>query len=294
MMTKIATFESVSFVLAHYPSLTIEEKWCLLKERFAGHALFTDTFREYKKLSEKKKASFFRFESTFNEAVQLQCLSEKKISILPITHPHYPQRLKEIYFPPILLFYKGNSQLLSKKIIGIVGARDCTRYGIQCIEQLLPALVRNEIVICSGLARGIDTVAHCETLKASGKTIAVIGTGINRYYPAENQQLQKYIEESNLVLSEFPPDTRPLKHHFPLRNRIIAGLSDGVTVIEAKSRSGSLITAYQALEQNREVYAVPGPIFGELSEGTNALIKSGAKIVTSASDITEDFYDQMR
>ncbi|MFC6464549.1 DNA-processing protein DprA [Marinilactibacillus sp. GCM10026970] len=287
-MNDYLSLSETCFILAHYTKWTIKEKWCFLNELYSEDPIFQDTFRQYEKLSEKKKASFFEFKSKFDVHKQLQYLSSYDVSYVSIDDPSYPFMLREIFLPPLVLFYKGSYDWLSSNIVGIVGARECTVYGQKSVDTLVPELVKQGITISSGLARGIDTKAHEASIRASGQTIAVIGTGLDRYYPRENQRLQRKIEKEQLILSEFPLGTRPLKHHFPLRNRIISGISSGVVVIEAKKRSGSLITAYQALEQNRDVYAVPGSIFEERSAGTNELIKIGAKLITSANDIIED------
>lgn len=282
------SFSETCFILSHYTKWSIKEKWCFLNEFYQEEPIFQDTFRQYEKLSEKKKASFFEFKAKFDVRKQLHSLKSYDVSYVSVDDPSYPFMLKEIFLPPLILFYKGSYDWLSSNIVGIVGARECTEYGQKSVDTLVPELIKQGITISSGLARGIDTRAHKASMRACGRTIAVIGTGLDRYYPGENQRLQRKIEKEQLILSEFPLGTRPLKHHFPLRNRIISGISSGVIVVEAKKRSGSLITAYQALEQNRDVYAIPGSIFEERSAGTNDLIKIGAKLVTSAKDVIED------
>ena len=202
----------------------------------------------------------------------------------------YPQRLKEIYLPPVVLFYKGRLELFNRLSIGIVGARDHTEYSKEALEYLLPDILERKVSIISGLARGVDSLAHQLTLDLKGETIAVIGNGINVTYPKENKGLYDAIGRKGLILSEYPLDSPPLKFHFPYRNRIIAGLSHGLCVIEAKLHSGSLITANVALSENRQVFALPGNITSEYSKGTNELITAGAFPIRNANDILDSLH----
>ena len=202
----------------------------------------------------------------------------------------YPKRLKEIYLPPVVLFYKGRLELFNRLSIGIVGARNHTPYSKEALEFLLPDILERKVSIISGLARGVDSLAHQLTLDLKGETIAVIGNGINICYPKENQSLYDAIGKKGLILSEYPLDSPPLKFHFPYRNRIIAGLSHGLCVIEAKLHSGSLITANVALSENRQVFALPGNITSEYSKGTNELITAGAFPIRNANDILDSLH----
>ena len=202
----------------------------------------------------------------------------------------YPKRLKEIYLPPVVLFYKGRLELFNRLSIGIVGARNHTEYSKEALEYLLPYILERKVSIISGLARGVDSLAHQLTLDLNGETIAIIGNGINICYPKENQSLYDAIGSNGLILSEYPLDSPPLKFHFPYRNRIIAGLSHGLCVIEAKLHSGSLITANVALSENRQVFALPGNITSEYSKGTNELITAGAFPIRNANDILESLH----
>ena len=202
----------------------------------------------------------------------------------------YPKRLKEIYLPPVVLFYKGRLELFNRLSIGIVGARNHTPYSKEALEYLLPDILERKVSIISGLARGVDSLAHQLTLDLKGETIAIIGNGINICYPKENQSLYDAIGSKGLILSEYPLDSPPLKFHFPYRNRIIAGLSHGLCVIEAKLHSGSLITANVALSENRQVFALPGNITSEYSKGTNELITAGAFPIRNANDILDSLH----
>lgn len=200
----------------------------------------------------------------------------------------YPLELKSIYNPPVLLFYQGNLELLSLPKLAVVGSRDASKLGMQSVQKVIREL-NNETVIVSGLARGIDTAAHMAALQNGGKTIAVIGTGLDVYYPRANQKLQDYISQHHLLLTEYGPGEQPLKFHFPERNRIIAGLSRAVLVAEAKMRSGSLITCERAMEEGRDVFAIPGSILDGRADGCHHLIQEGAKLVISGSDILNEF-----
>ena len=209
--------------------------------------------------------------------------------MVSILDQSYPEYLKHIYNPPALLFYQGDLTLLNQKLLAIVGSRLTSSYGEKALTILLPELITNGITTVSGLAKGIDRLVHEKTIELGGRTIAIIGTGLDQFYPFENEKLQKEIAKNHLLISEYPLGTKPLKQHFPMRNRIIAGLSLGTLVIEAKYRSGSLITANIALQEGREVFAVPGNITNPYSEGTNDLILHGAKCVLTADHILEEF-----
>ncbi|HEM9202641.1 TPA: DNA-protecting protein DprA [Streptococcus agalactiae] len=212
----------------------------------------------------------------------------KKFPVLSILDSNYPLELKEIYNPPVLLFYQGNIELLSKPKLAVVGARQASQIGCQSVKKIIKE-TNNQFVIVSGLARGIDTVAHVSALKNGGSSIAVIGSGLDVYYPTENKKLQEYMSYNHLVLSEYFTGEQPLKFHFPERNRIIAGLCQGIVVAEAKMRSGSLITCERALEEGREVFAIPGNIIDGKSDGCHHLIQEGAKCIISGKDILSEY-----
>ena len=219
----------------------------------------------------KVESAFFndRFDSAI-ERVQRQ------FKIITFFDDLYPVKLREIYRPPVLLFAMGDLGLLEREITVIVGSRTPTAYSRQVIENLMPELLRRKQVIASGLAQGVDAIAHQTTLNYGGKTIAVVGNGLNYFYPQGNMDLQRAIAKKGLLLSEYLPDTPPKPFRFPERNRILAGICKNVIVTEAKEHSGSLITANLALQENRNVYAIPGQINSPLSVGTNQLISAGA------------------
>lgn len=236
---------------------------------------------EYSKIIESKNV---------NLEEEIQKLNEKNIKILSLKSYDYPEKLKNISQPPVFLYYKGDISLLKKRVIGVVGTRKATTYGRVACEKFSQELVENNIVTVSGLALGIDSICHKKTLENQGKTIAVVGSGLDIIYPKENRVLWQEIEKKGLILSEFPLGTEPLARNFPMRNRIIAGISKGILVVESQLKGGSLITAEIALEEGREVFAVPGDIFSPASEGCNELIKnSQAKLVTSVADILSEY-----
>lgn len=200
----------------------------------------------------------------------------------------YPALLRNIFDPPAILYLRGQLPL-SDRFIAMVGARKATSYGLQVAEKLAGELALQGVCVVSGMARGIDSAAHRGVLLKKGQTIAVLGCGVDEIYPPENRKLKEQIEINGAVISEYPLGTKPLPVYFPLRNRIISGLSHGTVVVEAAEKSGSLITVDQALEQGREVFAVPGNITSKLSKGPHKLIRQGAKIVDNINDILEEF-----
>ncbi|HOZ56219.1 MAG: hypothetical protein BWY51_00917 [Parcubacteria group bacterium ADurb.Bin316] len=241
-------------------------------------------------IEENIASEFTSYRVNVNPDDLMARLAKENIKVLILDDKNYPRLLSEIYDPPALLFYLGELKPDDNFTIAVVGARRYSHYGQQVTEKIVFDLAKNGITIVSGLALGIDALAHNATLNAGGRTIAVLGSGIDKYsvYPADNRYLADKIAASDgLILSEFPLGTAPLKFNFPQRNRIISGLSRGTLVVEASEKSGSLITASFALDQNREVFAVPGNIFSDNSSGTNNLIKKGAKAVTSAKEILE-------
>ena len=219
---------------------------------------------------------------------ELKLVEELNASIVTFTDKSYPNNLKQIYDPPPLLYVRGDLQAKDDLAISMVGSRLSSSYGRMITERIAGDMARHGVTIVSGMARGIDSAAHRGALSAGGRTIAVLGCGVDIVYPPENRRLFEEITVHGAVISEFPMSTPPEGTNFPRRNRIISGLSLGVVVVQADSRSGSLITAGLALEQNRDVFAVPGNVGMARSRGTNRLIKQGAKLVESADDILEE------
>lgn len=217
-------------------------------------------------------------------------LAKRHIEYVTVVDSCYPPLLKEISFAPWILFVKGNPALLSTPTLAVVGSRKATHYGRMATEKLVTELVKAGWGITSGLALGIDAIAHQATIAAQGIGIGVLGCGIDQIYPAQNKHLYHNLAKQGLLVSEYPPGTKAHPGFFPQRNRIIAGLSYGVIVVEAAKKSGSLITAQIALEHGREVFAVPGSIFSQQSVGTNLLIQQqGAKLITHHQDVLEEF-----
>ena len=231
------------------------------------------------------------FEEAAAEAERVRAAG---VEILPLHDPRYPAALKEIYDPPILLYARGRTELLAESKIAVVGSRRPSPYGTAVACKLSEELATAGLVIVSGMARGIDSAAHHGALRAGGATIAVLGCGVDVIYPSENKKLAAEIATRGLILSEFPMGSVAFPQNFPIRNRIISGLSDGVLVVEGAQYSGSLITARLALDQGREVFAVPGSIISKLSWGPNLLIKQGATLVQQWQDVVESLPEPVR
>ena len=227
-------------------------------------------------------------EKHFDLSQELRECTRRGIEWMDWEDTRYPYMLRQIAQPPPILYFRGRFDKKDQHALALVGSRQASRYGVGVARGLSTDLARTGFTIVSGLARGIDTAAHEGALEAGGRTLAVMGSGFAHPYPMENLPLMNRIAENGLVLSEFPLGRPPLPRNFPRRNRIISGLSLGIVVVEAARRSGSLITASHALEQGRSVFAVPGRLDSESSEGANALIQQGAKLVGSAKDIVED------
>ncbi len=219
---------------------------------------------------------------------ELQSLNRIGGRVVTFKDEAYPRRLKEIYDPPAVLYMRGELRKEDELALAIVGSRKTTPYGRWFTERISQELARHGVTIVSGMARGIDGLAHLGAVSGGGRTIAVLGCGVDIIYPPENRNLFAQIIDHGAVLSEFPLGSPPEGGHFPRRNRIISGLSIGVVVVQANEKSGSLITAQYALEQGREIFAVPGNVGAESSRGTHRLIKEGAKLVESSEDILEE------
>lgn len=220
-------------------------------------------------------------------AAELEKVKAAGVEVVTFRDPRYPESLKEIYDPPILLYARGRTDLLGAFKLAVVGSRRPSHYGTAVTDRLSSELAGAGLVIVSGMARGIDTAAHRGALRAGGDTIAVLGCGVDVVYPSENRKLAAEIAERGLVVSEFPMGTPAFPQNFPIRNRIISGISSGVMVVEGAQYSGSFITARLALEQGREVFAVPGNIVSKLSWGPNLLIKQGAALVQESRDVID-------
>ena len=276
--------EELLYKLIYCEGLGIVGKWRLL--HFAMKFEYTDfNIDEVIKItntSGNKGALKESWQRLTTEWLQEKRNRQKSVSFFS---ERYPESLKNIAQPPLALFYEGNIDFLEYPSIAMVGARLATPYASQVLYQLIPKLVLENLVIVSGLAKGVDRLSHELAILAGGKTIGVIGCGLDRCYPKEVSDLFQEMKQKQLVLSEYPLGTPIKKHHFPMRNRIIAGLTQGTCVIEAKERSGSLITAQLALDNGKEVFAIPGEILSGQSSGCHRLIQDGAKCVYRMEDI---------
>ncbi len=246
----------------------------LLKENKYSEEMFPEKEREVKRSDE-----YFK---------ELAYIEKQDIKVICYDDDHYPENLKNIYDPPPLIFCKGEFKKSDANTVAIVGSRRCSLYGLQMAEKLGFELAERGITVISGMARGIDTAAHRGALKAGGRTIAVMGSGFRHIYPPEGKKLFNQIAERGAVITEHTSDISPRRENFPRRNRIISGLAKGVIVVEASRKSGALITVDYALEQGREVFSVPGKANAVTSEGTNDLIRKGAKLVTNIDDVLEE------
>jgi len=219
---------------------------------------------------------------------ELEKLGSRGIQVIYPGHPSYPRLLMEISGKPSILFVRGRLTQTEDKAIAIVGTRRPTSYGRQAAEQVATELSQAGVTIISGLARGNDIVAHKASLAAGGRTIAVLGSGVDVIYPGENRNLAEQIIESGAIVSEFVPGTKPDAQNFPARNRIVSGMSLGTIIVEAPARSGALITASFAGDQGREVFVIPGNVYSPASDGANALLRDGARLVRNGTDVLED------
>jgi len=264
-------------LLAHFDSL--KEAWSAEINQLRQAGLENSVIKQIKEQRPR-----------INPDREMERLAKESIDLITIQDKDYPKLLKEIYTPPALLYLRGKLKTSDEFSLGIVGTRKLSAYGQQVASFIATELAQAGLTIISGLAKGIDTLAHRAALSVDDRTIAVLGSGLDKanIYPFSNRRLAEEISQKGAVISEFPLGTQPLAQHFPQRNRIISGLSLGILVIEAPEKSGALITAKDALEQNRDVFAIPDSIFAQNSQGTNNLIKMGAKLVTQANDILEE------
>lgn len=270
------------FRLMHYAS-TIERLWTLSVDEMRAAGLESEAAQQIVQQRNGIDPQTY-YEGIKKNGIHAVCFEDEQ----------YPSLLKEISNPPYVLFYRGRLPDASMELIGVVGTRNLTNYGTHITPRIASDLTQNGYGIVSGLARGIDTLAHRACLDRNGIAIAVLGTGVDdaSIYPSQNRALaHRIIEQNGCVVSEYAPGTSVQAYHFPARNRIISGLCRGVIVIEAAERSGALITARHALDQNRDVFAVPGPIYNPMSAGPHALIKQGAIPITSSADVC-DHYDR--
>lgn len=253
--------------------------------------IFISRASELEKILGKRSKSFSEIKTVRKEKKykeELSYIEKNNIKAVSLRDEDYPDELKSIYDPPPVLYVKGSLLGEDSLSVAVVGSRKCSLYGLKQAERLAYELASRGITVISGLARGIDSAAHRGAIKAGGRTIAVTGSGFRTSYPPGSERFEEEIASHGAVITEFPSYMKPLKGNFPRRNRIISGLSKGVVVVEAAQRSGALITADFALEEGREVFAVPGPIDSVSSRGANSLLKAGAKLVTCVEDILDE------
>jgi DNA processing protein len=258
--------------------------------------IFRASFKELKNVNgigESRAGKIAGFDRWDRVRKEIDTAQENNIRIIACNDPAYPEGLKRIHGTPPVIYVRGNLADMDKYAVGMVGSRNATAYGTQAAEKISRKLAASGLTIVSGMARGIDTVSHRGALDAGGRTIAVLGSGLDVPYPFSNRELMENIEYSGAVISEFPLGTQPIKENFPRRNRIISALSLGVIVVEATLDSGSLITVRYALEHGKEVFAVPGSINSVNSRGTNDLIKKGASLIESADEVIDELRPQI-
>ena len=288
MFERLSNLEQLCVKLSYLP-LSIQKKWRAFGY-FVAHPL-TELAQQGPIIMRELQISqhqdlFLHYWQELDEQKLADLTAEQKF--ITILSDDYPDVLKETYQPPLVLFYEGDKSLLHQRQIAIVGSRLASPYAYQVMEQLLPPLIDDGLVITSGLAKGVDSYAHQLAMIHHGNTIGVVGCGIDICYPKEVRSVYERMKNQQLIVSEYPATTPVRRFHFPLRNRIIAGLVEGVCVIEAKDKSGSLITAQLAIDEGRSVFSVPGDILNQLNTGTLKLIQDGAKCVITSSDILNE------
>ena len=275
--------------------LTNHSRWLLLEHVHSPEEIYyaeTEQIRLVAGMNSAQAALLEKKSLQRAEEILSDCAA-KDVFVITVQDAAYPSRLREIYNAPLLLYGKGAMPLFDDEAaVTVVGTRDRTPYGVQVAEELGYELAKRGAVVVSGLAKGIDAAAHRGALRAGGFTAAILGCGVDVVYPAENRRLYEDILATGVLLSEYPPGTRPEGWHFPERNRIMSGLSLATVVVEADRDSGALITARAALEQGRDVFAVPGPIHAPQSRGCNELIRDGAGLVTCGWDILQEYHNR--
>lgn len=279
------------------PAMGATRTWRVMRQLGEPERLFEASLTELEGLGMPAHSAQFVFEGKARAAAEDEWtrVTQSGGEILTPVEKAYPERLREIYDPPAVLWIRGDVRLLSRPGIAVVGTRHPSPYGAGMAEMLSRDLAARRLTILSGMARGVDTAAHKGALEARGKTVAVWGTGIDVIYPKENKRLAEQIVESGgAIVSEYRLGTFPAPQNFPIRNRILSGMSVGVLVIEAAEHSGTRITARLAMEQNRDVYAVPGNVTNKNAWGPNTLIKQGAKLTATWEDVWEDLASEIR
>ncbi len=291
-METAPTTEELPFWLAFHRIPGVgRQRFAQLQRRFGSMA---DAWRASREellsagLDTRTVSSILGRRSTIEPEREIERLHRLGVSALTWLDPAYPSRLREIHDAPVILYIRGELRPADEWCVAVVGTRKVTAYGRAVTEELAGDLARNRVTVVSGLAIGADGIAHTAALASGGRTVAVLGCGVDIVYPAQHRALAERIVEHGAVMSDYPPGTEPRAEHFPRRNRVISGLSLGTLITEGDRTSGSMITARLAMEQNREVFAVPGSILSPQSEGPNLLIQQGAKLVSCVADILEE------
>lgn len=266
----------------HYLDLEINEIYLMLKKVYKYGLIDKNV------LQKVLKDKYYTYAKLNINQIKYN-LYKQNINYVTIVDNGYPNKLENIFMPPLVLFYQGNLKFSNQLSLAVIGSRKCTEYGKKVVKMIVKDLVANNFVIISGLAYGIDTFSHKECIENNGKTISVLGSGLSNIYPNSNLELSQIIAKNHLLISEYPPHVKASKTHFPFRNRIVSGLSNGVLVIEAKEKSGTLITCDYALDQGKDILVIPNDIFEKNGVGCNNLIKQGAKLVTNIKDVLENF-----
>ena len=278
--------------LSYQPQWTPKQKWEILLRLYPNCVAFQDRREQYQMASDQVIHKFHQFSSQLDRH-QLEKLEKVHgIHSLTILDSEYPDSLKEIYDPPLTLFYQGDLSILHKGYrLAVVGSRRHSDYGPKAMRRTLSYLMpyNDECVIVSGLALGIDGLAHQFALENRMHTIGVVGNGLDINYPKANQVMQNFMKKNHLLLSEYPAQASPMKHHFPQRNRIVVGLSRGIYVVEARKRSGSLITAYRGVDENRDIFVTPASILDPHFEGSNRLLQLGAIPIIKGDEIASEW-----
>ena len=296
-LNKVDAAKMAWMALTLTPGMGPTRIWKAMNRLGAAQRVFEASLTELEGLGMPAQSAQFVFEGKARAAAEdeLKRVMEVGGSVLTPEDKAYPERLREIYDPPAVLWIRGNVELLARPGIAVVGTRQPSPYGAGMAELLSRDLANRRLVILSGMARGVDTAAHKGAIEAGGKTVAVWGTGIDVIYPKENKKLaESIVATGGTIVSEYPLGTFPAPQNFPIRNRILSGMSVGVLVIEAAEYSGTRITARCAMEQNRDVYAVPGNVTNKNAWGPNTLIKQGAKLTATWEDVWVDLPSQIR
>ncbi|MEN8222160.1 MAG: DNA-processing protein DprA [Acidobacteriota bacterium] len=280
--------QSISFTVLSQKN--IKAMTAFLRKRGSRERFFSSPNQELTRFGfTKEELKIFKKGYREAAAKEMKLAEENRVELIFFNNDYYPPLLREIFEPPDYIYVKGDREVLKSRMLAVVGSRKGSQYGRKSLEGIIPEISGSGITIVSGMAYGIDSMSHREAVATGGKTIGVNAGGLLKIYPSGNSTMIGKVLDNGCVVSEFPLETEPRPHLFPVRNRIIAGMSEAVLVVEAEMKSGSLITARLGLEQNRDIFSIPGKIDSPLSKGTNYLIQQGAKLITTSRDILIEF-----